>query len=66
MGSNMTLYDRVSHRLKLRDLRLLLSVMELGSMAKAAMRLNLTQSGVSKAEMPYSMTCDWALGRLNI
>jgi DNA-binding transcriptional LysR family regulator len=45
----MTLQDRVSHRLKLRDLRLLLSVMEIGSMAKAAAQLNLTQSGVSKA-----------------
>src|SRR3954471_21831479 len=45
----MTLHDRVSHRLKLRDLRLLLCVMETGSMAKAAARLNLTQSGVSKA-----------------
>jgi DNA-binding transcriptional LysR family regulator len=45
----MNLHDRVSHRLKLRDLRLLLSVMEIGSMAKAAARLNLTQSGVSKA-----------------
>ncbi len=45
----MNLYDRVSHRLKLRDLRLLLSVMEFGSMARAAMHLNLTQSGVSKA-----------------
>src|SRR5262245_61308863 len=45
----MNLQDRVSHRLKLRDLRLLLSVMESGSMAKAAAHLNLTQSGVSKA-----------------
>jgi DNA-binding transcriptional LysR family regulator len=45
----MTLHDRVSHRLKLRDLRLLLAVAEWGSMAKAAAHLNLTQSGVSKA-----------------
>jgi DNA-binding transcriptional LysR family regulator len=45
----MTLHDRVSHRLKLRDLRLLLAVVEWGSMAKAAAHLNLTQSGVSKA-----------------
>jgi len=45
----MNLHDRVSHRLKLRDLRLLLSVMEFGSMAKAAAHLHLTQSGVSKA-----------------
>ena len=45
----MNLHDRVSHRLKLRDLRLLLAVVEWGSMAKAAAHLNLTQSGVSKA-----------------
>jgi DNA-binding transcriptional LysR family regulator len=45
----MNLFDRLSQRLKLRDLRLLLAVMEFGSMAKAAMHLNLTQSGVSKA-----------------
>jgi DNA-binding transcriptional LysR family regulator len=49
MGATMTLHDRVSHRLKLRDLRLLLAVVEWGSMAKAAAHLNLTQSGVSKA-----------------
>jgi DNA-binding transcriptional LysR family regulator len=45
----MSLHDRVSHRLKLRDLRLLMAVAEWGSMAKAAAHLNLTQSGVSKA-----------------
>jgi DNA-binding transcriptional LysR family regulator len=45
----VNLQDRVSQRLKLRDLRLLLAVMEFGGMAKAASHLNLTQSGVSKA-----------------
>lgn len=45
----MRLQDRVSHRLKLRDLRLLLALEEWGSMAKAAAHLNLTQSAVSKA-----------------
>jgi DNA-binding transcriptional LysR family regulator len=45
----MSLHDRVSHRLKLRDLRMLLALDEWGSMAKAAAHLNLTQSGVSKA-----------------
>jgi DNA-binding transcriptional LysR family regulator len=45
----MSLHDRVSHRLKLRDLRLLLALDEWGSMAKAAAHLSLTQSGVSKA-----------------
>jgi DNA-binding transcriptional LysR family regulator len=45
----MSLHDRISHRLKLRDLRLLLALNEWGSMAKAAHHLNLTQSAVSKA-----------------
>ena len=45
----MDLHERVSQRLKLRDLRLLLSVAQWGSMAKAAAQLNLTQSGVSRA-----------------
>lgn len=45
----MNLHDRVNRRLKLRDLRLLLAVAESGSMVKAATRINLTQSAVSRA-----------------
>lgn len=45
----MPLQERISNRLKLRDLRLLLEVAERGSMAKAAAHLNMTQSGVSRA-----------------
>src|SRR5262249_15049882 len=45
----MSLHDRVTHRLKLRDLRLLLALNDWGSMAKAATHLNITQSAVSKA-----------------
>jgi DNA-binding transcriptional LysR family regulator len=45
----MALIDRVAHRLKLRDLRLLESVVQWQSMAKAAAHLNLTQPAVSKA-----------------
>lgn len=45
----MNLQERVNRRLKLRDLRLLLAVVEWGSMAKAAAQLHLTQSGVSRA-----------------
>jgi DNA-binding transcriptional LysR family regulator len=45
----MSLHDRISHRLKLRDLRLLLALNDWGSMAKAANHLNVTQSAVSKA-----------------
>jgi DNA-binding transcriptional LysR family regulator len=45
----VSLHDRVSNRLKLRDLRLLLALDEWGSMAKAAAHLHVTQSAVSKA-----------------
>ena len=48
-GATVSLHDRVNHRLKLRDLRLLLALNDWGSMAKAASHLNLTQSAVSKA-----------------
>ena len=41
--------DRVAHRLKLRDLRLLDTVVRSRSMARAAVQLNLTQPAVSKA-----------------
>jgi DNA-binding transcriptional LysR family regulator len=41
--------DRIGRRLKLRDLRVLSSVAEKGSMAKAAAQLNMTQPGVSQA-----------------
>jgi DNA-binding transcriptional LysR family regulator len=45
----MALIDRVSHRLKLRDLRLLDAVVRSKSMARAAAQLHLTQPAVSKA-----------------
>src|SRR5882724_5423138 len=45
----MELIDRVAYRLKLRDLRLLDTVVRLRSMAKAAARLNISQPAVSKA-----------------
>jgi DNA-binding transcriptional LysR family regulator len=45
----MELIDRVAHRLKLRDLRLLDTVVRLRSMAKAAHRLHISQPAVSKA-----------------
>jgi DNA-binding transcriptional LysR family regulator len=45
----MELIDRVAYRLKLRDLRLLASVVRLRSMAKAAIQLNISQPAVSKA-----------------
>ena len=45
----MQLIDRVAHRLKLRDLRLLDVVVQSKNMARAAAQLNLTQPAVSKA-----------------
>ncbi len=45
----MALVDRVAHRLKLRDLRLLEAVVQYRSIAKAAAYLNLTPPAVSKA-----------------
>lgn len=41
--------DRTKRRLKLRDLDILMAVIETGSMGKAANRLNLSQPAVSKA-----------------
>jgi DNA-binding transcriptional LysR family regulator len=41
--------DRVGHRLKLRDLHILLAVVQRGSMAKAAAELAISQPAVSKA-----------------
>jgi DNA-binding transcriptional LysR family regulator len=43
------MHDRILHRLKLSDLRLLRTVVEFGGMAKAAAHLNISQPGVSKA-----------------
>src|SRR5262245_24587330 len=40
---------RIGRRLKLHDLHVLLTVAELGSMGKAAERLNVSQPSVSKA-----------------
>jgi DNA-binding transcriptional LysR family regulator len=45
----MALVDRVVRRLKLRDLRLLETVVQSKSIAKAAARLNITAPAVSKA-----------------
>ena len=45
----MELIDRVAYRLKLRDLRLLDTVVRLKSMVKAAAQLNISQPAVSKA-----------------
>ena len=41
--------DRIGSRLKLRDLHILLTVVQQGSMAKAASKLAISQPAVSKA-----------------
>src|SRR5262245_6036690 len=49
MSDLMPWNDRTKRRLKLRDLDVLLAVVETGSMGKAAKRLNISQPAVSKA-----------------
>src|ERR1051325_1265742 len=49
MGSAMPWSDRTKRRLKLRDLDVLMAVIDSGSMGKAAKRLGISQPGVSKA-----------------
>src|SRR6188508_1909682 len=41
--------DRIGRRIKLHDLHVLMTVAELGSMGKAAERLNVSQPSISKA-----------------
>src|SRR5260370_19328567 len=45
----MQWHDRTGRRLKLRDLHILLAVVQRGSMAKAATELAISQPAVSKA-----------------
>src|SRR5947209_2674464 len=49
MGIAMPWNDRTKRRLKLRDLDILVTVIETGSMGKAARRLSISQPAVSKA-----------------
>src|SRR5215470_2508238 len=49
MSDFMPWDDRTKRRLKLRDLDVLLAVVETGSMGKAAKRLNISQPAISKA-----------------
>src|ERR1700757_3869935 len=49
MSDSMPWDERTRRRLKLRDLDILLAVVETGSMGKAAKRLNTSQPAVSKA-----------------
>jgi DNA-binding transcriptional LysR family regulator len=53
----MQWHDRIGRRLKLRDLHILLAVVQRGSMAKAAAELAISQPAVSKAiaDMEYTL-----------
>src|SRR5260370_9080575 len=48
-GQSMDEIERIERRLKLRDVRVLMSVVEAGSMHKAAERLATSQPAVSRA-----------------
>jgi DNA-binding transcriptional LysR family regulator len=49
MGSTMQLSDRIGRRLKLQDLHVLMTVVQAGTMGKAAQQLNTTQPNISRA-----------------
>src|SRR5262245_54326085 len=49
MGTTMQLSDRIGRRMKLQDLHVLMTVLQAGSMVKAAQRLNTTQPNVSRS-----------------
>src|SRR5712671_1748431 len=49
MGALMQLGDRIGSRMKLQDLHVLMTVVQAGSMGKAAQRLNTTQPNVSRS-----------------
>ena len=57
MPTKIPFEDRVMRRLKLRELRILMTVAQAGSMGKAAAQLSLSQPAVSKAiaEMEYTL-----------
>ena len=49
MGALMQLSDRIGSRMKLQDLHVLMTVVQAGSMGKAAQRLNTTQPNISRS-----------------
>ena len=49
MGVAVQLSDRIGRRMKLQDLHVLMTVMQAGSMGKAAQRLNITQPAISRS-----------------
>src|SRR5580765_8359021 len=57
MDDTMPSNDRMGRRLKLQDLHVLMTVVQAGSMGKAAERLNITQPAVSRsiAELEHAL-----------
>src|SRR5215467_503929 len=57
MGATMQLSDRIGRRLKLQDLHILMTVVQAGSMGKAAERLNTVQPSISRsiAELEHTL-----------
>ena len=57
MGAAMQLSDRIGRRMKLQDLHVLMTVVQAGSMGKAAERLNTTQPAISRsiAELEHAL-----------
>src|SRR5262245_61432593 len=57
MGPAMQLSDRIGRRLKLQDLHVLMTVVQAGSMGKAAERLNTVQPAISRsiAELEHAL-----------
>ena len=53
----MQLSDRIGRRMKLQDLHVLMTVVQAGSMGKAARRLNTTQPTISRsiAELEHAL-----------
>jgi DNA-binding transcriptional LysR family regulator len=49
MGDDMQISDRIGRRMKLQDLHVLMTVVQAGSMGKAAQRLNCTQPNISRS-----------------
>src|SRR3954465_4127590 len=57
MGAAMQLSDRIGRRMKLQDLHVLMTVVQAGSMGKAAQRLSSTQPAISRsiAELEHAL-----------
>ena len=57
MGAAMQLSDRIGRRMKLQDLHVLMTVVQAGSMGKAAQRLNTSQPNISRsiAELEHAL-----------